>query len=198
MTTNELANIEQRWVPDPEKRYYKLPAQEISLTEEERAWLKDHPDIELGYTDTLEPDVIVNSDGTYSGMVVDILDALNEKLGTNISLGIYPISQLIENAQKNRIDGIINIHPEYSDSIGLLSTQAYWPGYMAVFACKGVLFDGPEDFSGKRVAVIDGVYFTKKYMEQYGKQATIIKVEDALTGLRSVDKGEVDYFLGAS
>ncbi|MFC1636499.1 transporter substrate-binding domain-containing protein [Planctomycetota bacterium] len=198
ITSNELANIEQRWVPNLEKRYYKLPAQDISLTEEEHTWLKAHPDIVLGYTDTLEPDVIVNSDGTYSGMVVDILNELNEKLGTDIRLGIYPIPKLLKNAQERKVDGILNIHPEYSEELGLLTTQAYWPAYMAVFARKGILFDSPEDFTGKRVAVIDGVYFTNKYMEQYGKKATIIKVEDALTGLRSIDKGEVDYFLGAS
>lgn len=168
------------------------------LTDEEEEWLQSHPNIVLGYTGDLEPDVIVNSDGTFSGMVVDILDALNEKFGTNISLEIYPIPELLENAKKNKIDGILNIHPDYSQSIGLLSTQVYWPAYMTVFARKGVLFDGPVYFSGKRVAVIDGVYFTKKYMEEYGKQATIVKVKDALTGLRSVDNGGVDYFLGTS
>ena len=48
-----------------------LLAQEVSLTEEERAWLKEHPDIELGFTDGFEPEVIVNPDGTYSGMAAE-------------------------------------------------------------------------------------------------------------------------------
>lgn len=39
----------------------------LLLTAAEKAWLKAHPDIELGYTDAFEPEVIVNSDGTYVG-----------------------------------------------------------------------------------------------------------------------------------
>ena len=45
--------------------------QVVELTEEERAWLKAHPDITLGYTDAFEPEIIVNPDGTYSGLVAE-------------------------------------------------------------------------------------------------------------------------------
>jgi len=43
----------------------------VSLTAEERAWLKAHPDIQLGYTDVFEPEIIVNPDGTYFGLVAE-------------------------------------------------------------------------------------------------------------------------------
>ena len=170
----------------------------IVLTSEERVWLRDHPDIQLGYTDTLEPEVIVNSDGTYSGMVVDFLDALNEKLGTEIGLRVYSIPELLDKAKNKRIDGILNLHPEYADDLGLLKTQTYWPAYPAVFARKETSFKSPDDFADKRVAIIDKVYITQKLMDRYGKQATILKVEDALGGLQSVEKGEADLFLGFS
>ena len=45
--------------------------QVVELTEEERVWLKAHPDITLGYTDAFEPEIIVNPDGTYSGLVAE-------------------------------------------------------------------------------------------------------------------------------
>lgn len=38
-------------------------AGKIHLTESETAWLRAHPDIQLGYTGTFEPKVIVNTDG---------------------------------------------------------------------------------------------------------------------------------------
>ena len=41
----------------------------IQLTSEETAWLAAHPDIELGYTDAAEPEIIVNPDGTDTGAV---------------------------------------------------------------------------------------------------------------------------------
>ena len=76
--------------------------------------------------------VIVNPDGTYSGMVVDFLEALNKKLGTDFGLRIYEIPQLLEKARAKEVDGILNLHPEYADKLGLLKTRAYWPGYPAV------------------------------------------------------------------
>ena len=87
----------------------------VKLTPEERTWLGAHPDIQLGYTDAFEPEVITNPDGTYSGMVVDFLDALNKKLGTDFGLRIYKIPQLIEKAKTKEVDGILNLHPEYAD-----------------------------------------------------------------------------------
>ena len=170
----------------------------IELTSEERAWLKAHPDIRLGYTDTLEPEVIVDPDGTYSGMLVDFLDALNERLGTRIGLRVYSIPELLDKAKTKSIDGIPNLHPEYADSLGLLKTQTYWPAYLTVFARKGASFVSPDDFADKRVAIIDKVHITQKFMDQHGKQAVILKVDNALEGLRSVENGTADLFLGLS
>jgi len=198
ITNHELAEIEKHWVLDPGKRYFKEADGKIHLTESEKAWLKAHPDIQLGYTDIFEPEVILNPDGSYSGMLVDFLDALNTKLGTDIGLRINSIPKILEQAKTKEVDGILNIHPEYADSLGLLKTQAFWPGYPTVFSGRNTYFEGPDDFRGKRVAIIDKVYFSEKLMRQYGKQATILKVDNALEGLQSVAKGDVDFFLGVS
>ena len=171
---------------------------ELELTKQEKEWLSSHPNITLGYTADLEPEVIRNADGSYSGMVVDFLSLLNQKLGTNINLSISPIPEVLDNAQKKNIDGVLNIHPEYSDSLGLASTNTYWPAYLAVFARKGVSFDKLENFVGKRVAVIKGVYITQKYIENLKDKINIIEVDNALEGLQKVQKGEVDYFFGLS
>ena len=58
------------------------------MTAEEQAWLNAHPDITLGYTDAYKPEAIVEANGTYSGMLVDFADALNQRLGTRIDLHI--------------------------------------------------------------------------------------------------------------
>jgi two-component system sensor histidine kinase EvgS len=178
--------------------YQEGTEQAIALTHEERAWLAAHPEIVLGYTDTLEPEVIANPDGTHSGMLVDFLDALNKRLGIEIGLRLYPIPEVIDKAKKKIVDGIPNLHPEYADRLGLIKTRVYWPAYLAVFAHKGVSFRSPEDFADKRVAIIDKVHITEKFMDQHGKLATILKVADALEGLQSVEKGAADFFLGFS
>jgi len=170
----------------------------IPLTAEEQAWLKAHPDIQIGYTDAFEPEVITNPDGRYSGILVDFLDELNRRLGTRIRLRIDPIPELFGKAQKRETDGILYLLPEYADKLGLLKTEGHLTGYAAVFARKNVVFDRPSDFAGKKVAIIDGVMFSEKIIERYGAGATILKVKDALEGLQRVDKEEADLFLGAS
>jgi hypothetical protein len=48
----------------PHTANHKQAAGRIHLTESETAWLRAHPDIQLGYTGTFDPKVIVNTDGT--------------------------------------------------------------------------------------------------------------------------------------
>lgn len=73
---------------------------DLELTTEENAWLKAHPDIVLGYTDAFEPEVILNPNGSYRGILVDLLDKLNKRLGTRIRLRILPIPELVEKTRK--------------------------------------------------------------------------------------------------
>lgn len=173
-------------------------ASTVNLTPEEQAWLKNHPDITLGYTDTFEPDVIVDPDGTYRGIQVDILKELNRRLGTSIGLRIYPVPELIEKAQKKEVDGILSPHSGYADRLGLLKTGTYFSGYPAVFARKDVPYDSPSDFIDRKVAIIDQVFFSEQIIKQYGKGATILKVKDAEEGFHFVDSGKADFFLGAT
>jgi len=181
---------------------YVLPpaacGQEVSLTQEERAWLQTHPNIVLGYTGAFEPDVIVGPDGTLRGIQVDILDELNRRLGTKIGLQIYPVQELIEKAQQKEVDGILNLHPGYADELGLLKTGDYFTGYPAVFARKDMPCEGPSDLAGKRVAIIDKVFFSEQIIGEYGRGATILKVEDAEEALQLIDNGQADFFLGAT
>jgi PAS domain S-box-containing protein len=171
---------------------------QVALSHEEKAWLKAHPDIKLGYTYAFQPDVIVNPDGGLRGIQVDILAELNRRLRTRIGLQIYPVAELIDKAQKKEVDGILNLHPDYADNLGLLKTNSYFTGYPAVFARKGVSFDSPSDLADKRVAIIDKVFFSEQLVAQHGRGATILKVQDAEEGLQLIDNGQADFFLGAT
>ena len=176
----------------------KEEGQEIVLTTEERAWLESNPEITLGYADSQEPQLIVKSDGSYSGIVVDLLDELNRRLGTSIKLAAFPIKELIANARAQKIDGILNLHPGYADRLEMLMTNGYFQNFPAVFARRDLAFSGPEDISGKTVAIIDKAFFSEELIREYEEQATIIRVKSALEGLQSLQKGEADIFIGVS
>jgi PAS domain S-box-containing protein len=187
-----LRKIVQKWISADKKEYT------VDLSDKELAWLKAHPDITLGYTDAFEPEVIVDPDGSYRGILVDILDELNSRLGTRIRLQIDPIPRVIEKAQKKEVDGILSLHPGYADKLGLLKTGSYMSSYPAIFARKDVFFNRPSDFDGKRVAIIDKLFFSEKIMADHGKNARILRVRDAEEGLRLLENGQADIFLGAT
>ncbi len=190
----ELDTIVEKWINPPQQNADSL----ISLTAEEQAWLKAHPDIQLGYTDAFEPEVIVNPDGSHTGILVDFLEALNKRLGTRITLRIDSIPGILQKAKTKEVDGILEMHPEYADKLGLLKSVGYLRAYPAVFARKDVSFAGPDDFAGKKIAIIDKVYFTEKMVREYGEQSTILRVKDAIQGMKSVSDGTADLYIGVS
>ena len=170
----------------------------IVLTSEERAWLKAHPDIRLGFTDALPPSVIVSEEGEYSGIYVDFLNELNKCLGTHIRLQIESIADILEKVKTRQVDGLIALHPEYSDKLGLSKTRGYISVYPTVFARFDTPFRGPDDFSGKKVALLDKVYFSNYIIREYGDRADIFKVSTSLEGFQKIQNGEADYFISSS
>ncbi len=168
------------------------------LSDAEIDWLKAHPDIQLGFTGDFEPHVIINPDGTYRGLLVDFLDELNKRLGTPIALRTDSVPKILEKARTKQVDGILFLHPERADKLGLLKTKGFLAVHPTVFARRNVSFEHPADFAGKKVAIIDEVYFSQEIIRQYQDQTTVVIAKDALDGLRKVDMGEADLFLGAS
>ena len=170
----------------------------LGLTDQEKAWLDTHKTIRFGYTDEYEPEIVRNSDGTYSGMLIDLIKLLNDTLGTNIRMEIDTIPNILKKAQTKKVDALPSLHPAYADKLGLLITSAFWPSYPAVYSRKGVNLNGLDDFKGRRVAIVDKVLFSARLMEKYGKQSTVVPVKNALEGLKLVNSGKIDFFLSTT
>ena len=196
-TYHRLDNSDTPIVPDG-FIYQVGSAPAIRLTAEERAWLEAHPDIRLGFTDAIEPSVIVSDDGKYSGIYVDFLDKLNKRLGTRIGLHIDSTANIIQKAKAKEVDGLIAIHPNNAKRLGLSATKGYMHAYPTVFAHKSTPFKSPDDFFGKKIAIMEKVYFTESIVHKYAERSVIVKAPTALDGLQMVQNEEVDYFVGTS
>ena len=123
---------------------------------------------------------------------------MNKRLGTRITLRTHSASKVIEKAKTKQIDGILFLHPDRADNLGLLKTKGYLAVYPTVFARRNVSFEHPADFTGKKVAIIDQAYFSQEIIRPYQDKITVLIAKAALEGLRKVDKGEADLFIGAS
>jgi len=145
----------------------------IELTQKERAWLKAPPDIRLGFNGNFEPTLIVDPDGSFRGTLVDIIDRLNLRLGANIALQIDPIPITFEKAQTKETDGIALILPQYADKLGFLKTHSFYRSFPTIFGSVETSFEHPDDFIGKRVAIIDKPLFSKIIIQPYQDRVTV-------------------------
>jgi hypothetical protein len=100
-----------------------VPKSMVTLTPEEKVWLKAHPDIQLGFIGDFEPLVIINPDGTHRGLLIDFLDELNKRLGTNIALRTDSVPKILEKAKTKHVDGILFLHPERADKKDMFLTS---------------------------------------------------------------------------
>ena len=123
--------------------YQQTPVSADLLTGEERAWLKAHPGIRFGYTNDFQPALIVHEDGRQDGILKDLLDILNQRLGTDFTI-IADDLPAIRNMIKNReVAGPLALSPAAAKRYQLLQTDALITGFPVIYA--GPNTDGTID-----------------------------------------------------
>ena len=173
-------------------------AKTVTLTTEEQEWLKEHSDITLGFSGSYEPYVLTESDGTLKGIMIDILAELNSRLGTKIRVSVAQQAEVIKKLNDGEIEGLLALHPDNSDERGFLKTRNYISGYPALFAAKDLVLNSPSDLAEKKIVVYKDEYYSKKIIRQYGQKSTVVYTTTVIDGLRMVDRGEADVFIGMS
>ncbi len=107
----------------------------ISLTTEEKKWIKAHPDIQLGAPTSYPPLVIKNAKGPHTGMLVDLFELISQRLNTNIRLHIedsWP--SVLEKAKNRNIDGLASGGRSTSREEYLNPTDTLYSTYHYIFA----------------------------------------------------------------
>lgn len=194
ISPKEVASIREKWFISDKPE----GMDQVSLSKKERAWLKAHPSITFTAPDNFEPYIISNPGGTMSGMLVDFLAELNRRLGTGIKLSTGTLKENLPKVKSGEEDGILALHPDYADALGLLKTRTYITAYPALFARKGLVLNSPADLAGKKIVHREAEYFSGKIIDQYGQNAKRLTVDNGLDGLRMVNRGDADVFVGLS
>jgi len=184
----------------PEDFIYRKEAYRRSdpLTAEERGWLKHHPEIKFGFHDKLEPYIIANPDGTHSGILIDFLNELNHRLGTNINVEVDSLWATLEKAKNSEIDGVLGMAAESADRLGLLKSQSYYTIYPVVYTLSDTPIQGVNDLRDKNVVILKGNYAAEEILKPYQKESNIIKVANSLEALQMVYQGKADVMIGLS
>ncbi len=170
ISENELVEIEKRWIPDSEKRYFKPDASKISLTAEEEAWIRTHNTVRMGIPPEFPPLRIYTKEGI-KGFVVDYLNLISERTGIHFELVAMEYAAGAGGAdamlKSGRIDMFNTFYvpkrPEYS-----IFTKPFTEFKVIIITRNDAPFmDGISVLRGKKVAVIKGLGVYNKVVNSY-------------------------------
>ncbi len=197
VSSEELAHIESRWIPNPSVRYFQKGVREIALTAEEESWISRHETIRLFVRDNLPPIQYFDDSGAFMGIASEYVSILNEKLGLNMRVETsVPPHELISGAGDRKIDvlacepqaGAINAYMTFSNP------YISFP-YVIVTHSQAPFVGGLPDLYGKRAVAVEGQYAHQKLMRDH-PDITIETSETALDGLRMLSSNKAAAYVG--
>ncbi|MEO5342920.1 MAG: transporter substrate-binding domain-containing protein [Gammaproteobacteria bacterium SHHR-1] len=170
----------------------------LDLSVEERAWLDAHPRIVLGISDQFQPDVFINPDGSRSGLVVDYLRLLNQRLGNRLQLHVEQDWQAVtDKALTGEIDGLAASAPNSIWDRYFLYTEPYYHGYFHIYVrSNSTPLQRLEDLAGRRVGYLAGMRVVDEMLAQVpGIEAQGLSSNEALA--KALLEGQVEAVIGA-
>lgn len=175
--------------------YYKIKP--IFLTEEEQNWLKEHKTIRLGVDPSYAPYSFVNQNGEYNGVALDIINFIAPYLDLKIEI-VKGLSwpEILDAAKNKSIDAILTTVKTEERLEYLVFTETYLSTPLVIMEREGVdSIEGPEDLTGKRVALVKGYTSTDKVQREHPEIIPVL-VDTPIEGLAAVSVGEVDCYVG--
>lgn len=127
----------------------------ISLTEEEKEFIKSHPEIRLGVDPSFVPYEFIDKDGVYKGIASDYLELIRQQTGLNM---VIQTNLTWPEAYERAVNGEIDVLPCISkteERAGLfLFSDLYYSFQRAIFIKdNNNTIKDLNDLLGKKVAV---------------------------------------------
>lgn len=141
---------------------------DLNFTQEERNWLMQHPVIRIGTSTSFPPHLMRTHDGTLIGMIPDLYQLLEERLGIQFEMHEFGWPGGIQDLKNNKVDVISLMNRDVATSHGLLTTEALLTPQVTVFARKDsqIKLSRDNDISDYRVAYFKNILFIKKHIEE--------------------------------
>jgi two-component system sensor histidine kinase EvgS len=182
--------------------YKQKPDPTVPLDPKERAWLEAHPDIRFSFSNDFQPLLIAHTDGHVSGILKDMLDLLNRRLGTDFGITVGDVDSWQEMIEKRQVAGSLAMTFEGADQLGLLHSRSYLRSYPTVFSWwdKSGAVQRLEDLAGSTCAIIGDprTPFIKGVLAPVKERITIVRTGTLEEGMDLLFQRKVDYFVGYS
>ncbi len=167
-----------------------------TLSEDERAWLRDHPLISVGHDPDWQPVEFSNERGELSGMSGDYLNLVEQRLGVTFQrLSKLSWQEVYSRLKRWEID----MAPCIAETPERTHLFAFTKPYMSIPIVIATQLDVPyiadmKELYGKKVALVKG-YAIDDWITKDLPQINLIRTNTVLEGLELLQHGEVFAYI---
>jgi PAS domain S-box-containing protein len=172
-----------------------VPQKRIKLTEQENAWLREHPLLRVHNEKDWPPFNYFEFDSP-RGVSIDYMNQMAAKLGIQVEYITGPSwNEFLEMVKRKELDVMLNIVKTEDRMKYLLYTDPYIKNPNVIVSSENNPYETIEALFGKTVAFPKG-FFYEEVLTQSFPQIKRLPVEDTLASLKAVTFGRADAALG--
>lgn len=173
-----------------------LHSQEVDLTEEEKEWLKYHPEIYHGYDAAWQPIEFIE-DGKYSGISSGVLQLLGKKLGVKfVPKKCETWDDAMAMLKRKEVLILPALMKNEEREKFMIFTEPYQEfGFVIVTESKADFVGGISDLSNKKIALPKGYYITNLIKKEY-PELDILEEDGVENCLMAVSTKKADATIG--
>jgi len=164
---------------------------EVTLTVQEQAWIKAHPQVRIGGSPDWTPFNFANADGEYQGIANDYLTLIGNKTGLTFSVSIDEWNKNIQKIRKGEIDILGAVYFTQERSEFLFFSEPYLEVLDYFFVRDDLKVSSFEDLNGKRVAIPKD-YAHEKLLKEHFPEIVIVSVDTFGDAIDAVIENRAD------
>nr|WP_319394896.1 transporter substrate-binding domain-containing protein [uncultured Desulfobacter sp.] len=189
VSIQERRRLQKKWLGDA--------GNYAALTQEELAWLEQHPALEITVDPNWMPMEMINPEtGAHEGIIADYLKLISERAG--IFFKIVPATsweKAVELVVAKEVQGFSGIKITPGRKRYLNFSNPYLTLTDVIISRRdSTAISEINDLAGKDVGVVKG-YWTEQLLKNEYPELNIVTTSNTLEGLRKVASGELDAFM---
>ena len=163
---------------------------------QEQQWLNNHPTVTVAHMNTWPPISYINNKNQSVGISLDILKAINKRLGGVLKPVPGPWKEIYDKVRNQELDAILDITPLPSRMADFHFTEPYLKVSHAIVTRDDLpALNDERQLAGKTAALELGfanvTYLTTKY-----PTINVKEYADTAAALDAVARGEADFYAG--
>ncbi len=176
---------------------FAAPPSSVKLTEKEKAFIKAHPVITLGTEKNWEPYVIVNADGSISGIDSEVLGKINKLTGAGFTLRAGNWLDMQKKAKSGIVDGLSTgaVHEERKTYLNFSNPYSTVQKMLIVPLGNPKKIMSNRDLDGKTIAIHKGNMADEKLAVKF-KKSRILECATLKEMIEAVASNRADATFG--